>query len=415
MNSSNLSHSAEKSDSLTTTDQATAVSLSISYGIVLIVAVVGNSLVINYARTNNRMKSNVFNLFLISMAAADIIDVLFVVPLHWIFFYYNNLWIGGGFGKISCKLIYFLVEVSIFASVLTLVAITMDRYFAICHINHAPLSRVKTRLIVVGIWIGSCLLSSIQLYKFKLIDYNGRSYCVSSWNQPNPGKREIMVQYEMTIKFAVSYGIPLLLMIVMYALVIRELRRRLLSLAVEENQELQKHIAHQNRPLVEMFITLVIIFAVCWFPVHVNHMLIAFDLDAYRRLPAALPLVFYLLAHANAAINPLLYFVFISGFRKELKKKTKRLWRFVTTLTDLSSLSKQRKQSHSDYQFQNNNRTPGQSPEPNSSTPEPFLKTLNIDTAGSTNRGLSMDIEFYVTGTLYDQPDSSPTLSLNRD
>ncbi|KAK3701534.1 hypothetical protein QZH41_007901 [Actinostola sp. cb2023] len=320
-------------------DQLTAVSFSVSYGLVLVLAVIGNSLVINFARTNGRMKSNVFNLFLICMATADILDVLIVAPLHWIYFFFVNKWIGGVFGTISCKLLYFLVDVSIFASVLALVAISFDRYFAVCYMNYTPLSRVKTLVIIAGIWAGSCLLSTFTLYKFQIVEFKGQSYCVAFWNNNDAEKEKLTVKYEMSIKFAVSYGIPLLLMIVLYALIIRELRRRLHSCVVEENQELKRQIAQQNRPLVEMFITLVTIFAICWFPVHVNHMLIAFDFQTYLCLPTAVPLVFYLLAHTNAAINPLLYFIFISGFRNELKRNAKAFWNWATKSRQESSHS----------------------------------------------------------------------------
>lgn len=354
------------------------------------------------------------------MASADIIDVLFVVPLHWIYFYYGNIWLGGAFGEISCKVIYFLVEVSIFASVLTLVVITMDRYMAICHMNYTPLSRAKTRIIVLGIWVGSCLLSTVQLYKFKTVEFQGQSYCVSTWNTNTVEKEKRMVKYEMTLKFALSYGIPLVLMIILNALIIRQLRRRLHSCVVEENQELQKQIAHQNRPLVEMFITLVTIFALCWFPVHVNHMLIAFDFKTYQCLPTAVPLVFYLLAHANAAINPLLYFIFISGFRNELKRKAVGVWNWATTKTESSTTSswmsyfrsrspsiRRRRSNHRNYTYQNNDKTFDKNNVANHVTTEPCLKSLDVDNADSKKQELSVDVHVNNARSL---PDPSPPL-----
>lgn len=62
------------------------------------------------------------------------------------------------------------------------------------------------------------------------------------------------------------------------------------------------------------------IFAVCWFPVHVNHLLRSFDLSIYCGLPAFLPLSFFLLAHANCAINPWVWFMFSGYFRNMLKR-----------------------------------------------------------------------------------------------
>lgn len=378
-------------------DESTAVALSISYSLVLVLAVTGNSLVINYARTNSRMKSNVFNYFLICMASADIIDVLTVAPIHWIFFFFGNKWIGGTIGTITCKLIYFSVEVSILVSVLTLVAITTDRYFAVCYMTYKPLSRVKTLVIIAGIWLASCLLASPQLYKFKVAEFSGQAYCFSSWTN-DPVKELLGSQLEMVSKFALSYGIPLVLMIIMYAIIIRELRKRLHTCVTEQNESLQRRIERQNRPLVEMFITLVIIFAICWFPVHVNHMLIAFDYQTYLCLPSIVPLLFYLLAHANAVINPLLYFIFINAFRNELKRNVKRLcgWpsknrrqrgRF-TTFSRLTTFFKSRSTTL-DHNLDPTDQTYQTSPKFRST------ESPNIDTiaTGQTNEAITTEAE----------------------
>ncbi|XP_048578421.1 galanin receptor 2b isoform X2 [Nematostella vectensis] len=330
MNISNATGNPSRGCSTSVPDSKSAVGLSVAFGIVLLFAVVGNAFVIWFARRSTRTKYTAFNYFLISMATADILDVISSTPIHWIFLFFGVEWVGGVMGEISCKVVYFLVNLSVYASVLTLVTITTDRYFAIRHVMYIPLSRRRMILVLSGIWALAGLFAAVQLYKFNVYYIRGRYYCYSSWNIDT--KREIIfVKYEMVLTVAMSYGFPLVVMVIMYAFIIRELWKRLDIFAHDQNSSLERRIQRQNRPLVKMFVTLVTVFAICWFPVHVNHLLIAFDYQQYLCLPNVVPLTFYLLAHANAAINPFMYIIFIENFRNALANHVcGRLTRLIT-------------------------------------------------------------------------------------
>ena len=70
-------------------------------------------------------------------------------------------------------------------------------------------------------------------------------------------------------------------------------------------------------------LTVVALFAFCWMFTHVNHLLMAFQISTFCKLPAALPLFFFWFSHVNAAINPIIYFIFNTKFREGLRKVLK--------------------------------------------------------------------------------------------
>ena len=72
-----------------------------------------------------------------------------------------------------------------------------------------------------------------------------------------------------------------------------------------------------------LLVTVVALFAFCWMFTHVNYLLVAFQISTFCKLPAALPLFFFWFSHVNAAINPIIYFIFNTKFREGLRKVLK--------------------------------------------------------------------------------------------
>jgi hypothetical protein len=151
-------------------------------------------------------------------------------------------------------------------------------------------------------------------------------------------------------------------------------------------------------------------------------MLIAFDYQTYLCLPTIIPLLFYLLAHANAVINPMLYFVFINGFRNELKRNAKWLcnWSSKTdsnksrsaTFSRLTTFFKSRSTKLSRNQNVSDEptlQTKQQSPKPLRSTPESPLRM--ISKTDRTNNALSTETE----ADIHSQPSTFRPLQIERN
>ena len=313
--SSSTGGNVSLSCTLASPNTATKLGLTVAYAAVFIVALFGNCAIILIAKTKRRIRKVAFNFFIISMATADIMDVLFAVPLTVLYFYTRTLWFGGLLGDISCKILHFLNNLSLATSVFTLAAISVDRYLAIVHVLREPLSKKKVKLVVVSLWLLASLLVSTYLIKYKVIQRgDGMHHCQGVWVDDR-AKNFRYYQYETVTRFIFMYVIPLVLMAALYSLIIRVLKRRQ---AFGENMS-QIRIQHQNVTVIKMLVTVVLLFAFCWLPTHVVSLTTAFSYEKLLCWPISLTLALFVPSHANGAINPCIYLIFNENFRKGLK------------------------------------------------------------------------------------------------
>lgn len=291
----------------------------IGFVLVLCSSLVGNSLLIRVVLSDKEARKKFpFNFLIINMAIADIMNASSASLVFILFLTIGRLWVSGIFGEITCKVSYFAVGFSVAASILTVVVMGLDRFMA-AHATIRPLTKKGVKRAMAMIWVLAGLLCIPYFYIFRLEQGpDGRHYCIRRWSEdPEENLQSLMV--EEMIKFVVLYVFPLIFMVFCYAIIACRIRRRS-KLPVGTNT--RSKIVQQNQRVVGMIIAIVVIFAVCWFPVHVNHLLRSFDEEIYCRLPAFLPLSFFWLAHANCAINPWIWFMFSRHFRSLLKATT---------------------------------------------------------------------------------------------
>ncbi|XP_074610796.1 tachykinin-like peptides receptor 99D isoform X2 [Acropora palmata] len=288
-----------------------------AFVVVLLSSLLGNSLLVGVvARDKELRRKFPFNYLIINMAIADILNASSASLVFILFLLIGRLWLSGIFGEITCKISYFLVMFSVAASILTVVVMGLDRFLA-AHATMRPLSTKAVKYAILSTWLLAGFFSSPYLYRMGIEQgSNGEYHCVGKWSQNSEEHRHLMKIEEVT-KVVVLYILPLIFMMFFYAIIAFRIRRRS-KLPVATKR--RSRIIQQNQRVVRMIIAIVLIFAVCWFPVHVNHLLRSFDLSIYCGLPAFLPLSFFLLAHANCAINPWVWFMFSGHFRNMLKK-----------------------------------------------------------------------------------------------
>ncbi|XP_068712487.1 galanin receptor 2a-like [Montipora foliosa] len=310
-----VSRNNQMSCRLSPPDMATKTTLTVIYVIIGTVALFGNCAIILIAKTKKRIRKVAFNFFIISMAVADILDGLIAVPKMVTSFYFDELWFGGLIGNITCKLLSFLPSLSLVASVSTLAAISVERYLAIVHVLREPLSKRKVKLALLFLWIFSSFMVSTTLIKFKSEKHDGKYLCYGIWSD-NLETNLSIYRYEVVAYFVFFYAVPFSLMIVLYTLIIRVLKRRQ---AFGENMS-QNRIQAQNVTVVKMLVTVVLLFAFVWLPTHILLLMSAFDHNTLQCVPTSVILLLTMLAHANGALNPCIYLIFNENYRKGLKQ-----------------------------------------------------------------------------------------------
>ena len=307
--------STQPSCQLSYPDTTTKVALTVVYAVVFIVALLGNCAIILIAKTKKRIRKVAFNFFIISMATADLLDALFAVPIAVFNFYFGSRWFGGLSGDITCKVFHFLETLSLSASVLTLAAISVDRYLAIVHVLRKPLSKKKVKIAVFCLWLFASLSVSTYLIKYRSRIRQGEYHCFGSWSSDLETNLKIF-RYEVVLKFVFLYIVPLSVMTALYSLIIRVLKRRQ---AFGENMS-QHRIQAQNMTVTKMVVTIVLLFALCWIPNHVIFLMVSFSYNTLQCAPISVLLSLIMPIHANGAINPCIYLIFNESYRKGLKQ-----------------------------------------------------------------------------------------------
>ncbi|XP_076327097.1 RYamide receptor-like [Tachypleus tridentatus] len=129
--------------------------LSIGYGSISLVAVVGNFCVLWIVATSRRMQT-VTNFFIANLACADIIIGLFSIPFQFQAALLQR-WVLPNF---MCAFCPFVQVLSVNVSIFTLTAIALDRYRAVMSPLKARTSKLRAKVAVLGIWAFSAALGA---------------------------------------------------------------------------------------------------------------------------------------------------------------------------------------------------------------------------------------------------------------
>ncbi|XP_068712000.1 RYamide receptor-like [Montipora foliosa] len=305
-NSTDLLYSLSHSPS--TTHQ---VILILTYSLMFLLSLSGNTMTVCVVASRPYMRS-ITNRLIANMAVADLIMTLSAMPYSVAFMYVKTRWFGGILGIITCKLLHFSIALSVAASVLTLVVIALDRFFAV--VFPFKRSRVipKITKTTTIIWVLSVLSTSPYLYFFKsLQEPNDNYYCFMGETFANTAKARRAL---FLFIFIFLYAAPLCIVATFYSLISFKLWFRQIpgnpTAANRRNAELSK------RRTIKMLMVIVIVFALCWLPSHLMHFFTFFDKETYDKIPLFWFLFAYGVSHANSAINPYLYIALNTKFRR---------------------------------------------------------------------------------------------------
>lgn len=117
-------------------EQIVSIVVPLLFGIIVILGLFGNALVVIVVAANQQMRSTT-NLLIINLAVADLCFIVFCVPFT-AFDYILPFW---PFGDIWCKMVQYLIVVTAYASVYTLVLMSLDRFLAVVH----PIASMSVR------------------------------------------------------------------------------------------------------------------------------------------------------------------------------------------------------------------------------------------------------------------------------
>ncbi|XP_075985668.1 orexin receptor type 2-like [Anticarsia gemmatalis] len=313
-----------------------------THSLVFIMGLVGNALVCVAVYRNHSMRT-VTNYFIVNLAAADFMVILFCLPPT-VLWDVTETWF---FGNALCKILLYFQSVSVTVSVLTLTFISVDRWYAICFPLKFKSTTGRAKTAIFIIWTVSLLFNSPELVVLsteKLVplrfELEYLTQCIATWSP-----RSDLVWHVIKVLFI--YTLPLLLMTVAYVQIVKVLWRsdkipgqaETVKLASAEQTQLRS-----RRKAAKMLVAVVIMFAVCYFPVHLLSVL-RYTLDMEQNdVITCLALVSHVMCYANSAVNPVIYNFMSGKFRREFRRAfccatTSDLENF-TTLTRITTSKK---------------------------------------------------------------------------
>ena len=228
----------------------------VSYLATFIVGTAGNSLVIYIIAYYKSVRTkSVANYYIWNLSFADLFYILMLPFMCWATF--TQSW---PFGWFVCKLSYAIIETNKFASVFTLVALSLDRYVAsFYNLSHLRTIRVG-KIICLLIWL-LCLAISLPYWVFATTHTKpggtGQT-CRFSW----PREHSLMYRTMWTsVQLGIGLVIPLALVFGSYIL----LWRRLQQLTANSTSRIQK----PSRRMTRTVLVVVTTFLFCQTPYHV--------------------------------------------------------------------------------------------------------------------------------------------------
>ncbi|ESP01968.1 hypothetical protein LOTGIDRAFT_111574 [Lottia gigantea] len=154
--------------------------ISIPYAAVFLLSVLGNFLVILTLVRHKKMRT-ITNVYLLNLAVSDLLLAVFCMPFTLIPLLLQDFI----FGDVICVLIRYLQSVSVTVSCYTLVAISLERYYAICQ----PLQSRRWQTlyhsyrVLAFIWIlGLSITIPIAVFTKRLQVSTGAYACREIWS-----------------------------------------------------------------------------------------------------------------------------------------------------------------------------------------------------------------------------------------
>ncbi|KAE8623100.1 hypothetical protein XENTR_v10005492 [Xenopus tropicalis] len=290
-----------------TSDAATYAAVYIGVETVIgISAVLGNILVIWAVRLNPSLQTTTFY-FIVSLALADLAVGFLVMPLAIV------LSLGIHFHFHVCLFICCFIIVLTNASILSLLAIAIDRYLRIkIPTRYRTVTTRRIGLSVCIVWIISFLVGMVPMF-----GWNNRFSLNEEHQHYLDCTFENVMSKEYIINFYVSGWVflPLIIMLILYIEIFRLLRKQLKQ---NPTNYAKKGVFYGKEYKTAKSLALVLLlFALSWLPLAILNC-VQFYNPNVKKLGLYQPTIFLfiLLSHANSAMNPIIYAFKIKKFKE---------------------------------------------------------------------------------------------------
>ncbi|XP_031548765.1 QRFP-like peptide receptor [Actinia tenebrosa] len=291
----------------------------VSYVLILVLSSLGNSTIIATVIRNKSMQ-NKANVLIINMAVSDLLATLFALPrMLDVYITKSKVWkVPEVVAEGACKFSPFMREVSCAVSIFSMVAIAVDRFYAIVVPMHRKPRLLELKFLIPSTWVTALVTNALYLYAFQMKKENELLQC----------KNVLTLQQDRifdTFRFVVFIAVPLQILVYLYIIIAIKMGRQAIPGAT--GQSFASNRRHQNKKIVILAVTIVAFFFISWTPYYVLLLMFIYNAwQVYRPSPNAMIVIFILqrvftiLTYASFAINPIICIVFSSNFRRHITR-----------------------------------------------------------------------------------------------
>lgn len=280
------------------------IGFTVLFSFMVIFNLVGNTLVILVVLQHRSMKTPT-NYLLVNLASADMVVAIFIGIQFIVTPTFTHP--KGTLGSVLCKTITAGTPgwVGAVASVFSLVAIAIERYWAVLHPYSQKIKLTKTKIIILALlsWVVSIIWA---IPGFWATTYNEElNVCAHNFSKP------IYAKFYTAGWSVVAGGIPISIMGTLYSRVVY----RLWFVKNDATEVTQRALLRYRKRVTRMVIFVTVVYVLCWVPELLIYFLGftgAITLEAFHHATASALIVF------NSSINPAVYSLQSSKFRKHL-------------------------------------------------------------------------------------------------
>ncbi|XP_063289417.1 endothelin receptor type B-like [Pelobates fuscus] len=280
--------------------------------VIFLVGIVGNTTLLKIIYKNKCMRNGP-NVLIASLALGDLFYIIIAIPIN----IYKLLAANWPFGEHVCKLFPFIQKATVGVTVLSLCALSIDRYRAVASWNRIQGIGIPVwkAIELTLIWAVAITLAVPEAIAFNLVKLEDRGQIMWVCMMPLKQSSYFMTLYQ-EVKvwwlFGFYFCLPLACTGVFYTMMSCEMLNMKNGMRIALNDHMK-----QRREVAKTVFCLVVIFALCWLPLHVSSILKKTVYDGTDPNRCEL-LSFFLvmnyiginMASLNSCINPVaLYFV----------------------------------------------------------------------------------------------------------
>ena len=296
---------------------AEAIVVPVFFSLMVALGGIGNLLVMIVVIINKDHFKNTTNLFILNLAAADLLFLIFCVPFHAVIYTRP----GWPFGQFMCKFVHLVQYSSMLASIFTLVAMSLDRYLAVGYPLRTKHMRTPNRAlwIVVLVWFLALVMATpwpifYTVRVYQLFGSEKTAICADDWRSVGASRPTYFL-----FLFLLGYALPLIAISILSTLMVRQLW------IVEEYRCRGTRTIESiqaKRKVTRLVIVIVFVFLVCWLPSHVIWLWTNYFRSTWYHTYGFyyLRIAAHMLSYANSAMNPVIYAFLSQNFRNGFKR-----------------------------------------------------------------------------------------------